>query len=91
LRGFEAEEAKIKQWRGTKETLQPVPSTSGLARPPIEVASRGRQDPLAQARFEWNRGITAEYKAKFEKWTKMKKDAEKNGTKPGIFCLNIKR
>jgi hypothetical protein len=79
---------KTNEWRGSKNqndehqgqpqrppiparpSIPPIPSTSGTAR---------RTDPLAQARLEWNEGIREEYKAKFEKWSKLKAEAEKRG------------
>ncbi len=91
LRGFEnnEEESKIKEWRGKKDLEKgarnsPRPSTS-------TGFSRTRpHDPLARARDEWNKGITDEYRAKFEKWSTLKRQAEKSGTSKGnYYCTYL--
>jgi hypothetical protein len=82
LRGFEAgerAEAEKKKRTTPASGRSPIPSCSGIR--------RGSVDPLAKARFDWNAGIRAEYKAKFEKWTKMKKEAEKNGMAKGNYII----
>lgn len=88
MRGFEADERKVAEWKGSK-TLRghkdierqphdsPKPSTSFHRPRPRQV------DPLAKARHEWNKGIKQEYAEKFEQW----KIAKSRAT-PGIFLIN---
>ncbi len=47
------------------------------------------QDPLAKARDEWNKGLKDEYLAKFNKWTTLKRQAEKSGTSTGNYSNNF--
>ncbi len=85
LRGFEADEAKLKNWRESKitdveksgDSSKTKPSTSRLRNP----------DPLAKARFEWNKAVKEEYHEKFKKWSTLKAAAEKAGKSTGNFVL----
>jgi len=75
LRGFEKDEGTVQKRKNIDIERNKRPSSLKPPAPSPSTSSglgRGRAqsvDPLAQARFEWNRGIKAEYRAKFQKWT----------------------
>lgn len=73
LRGFEADEEKIKKWKG--KSLAKNPGKNIEIDIPVDQrpsTSRSTGDPLAKARVEWNKAMKKEYEEKFKKWTSMK-------------------
>ncbi len=71
LRGFEREETAQKR-KNIDIERNKRPSSLKPPTPSTSTSRQGRAqsvDPLAKARLEWNQGIKAEYRAKFEKWT----------------------
>jgi len=83
LRGFEKEESVQKPRNvDIERNKRPssAPSTSGLGRGQAQSV-----DPLAKARFEWNRAMKTEYRAKFEKWTQ-----QRTAAKSGMISISFK-
>ena len=89
MRGFDKEESVQKQKNTDIERNKrpsslkdptPSPSTSGLGQGRAQSV-----DPLAKARFEWNRAMKAEYRAKFEKWTQ-----QMSAGKLGMIAFSFK-
>jgi len=91
LKGFEKEEKSKTARKTEREDVENNKRRASLNYPTPSTSSGFNRaqsaDPLAKARFEWNKALKAEYLAKFQKWTDQKKGMFQNIFIK--FCLKL--